>query len=134
VIVLSEVLMPRKPWVVGVRATAAMPPALTVARSEAGVPMVGPIPGLWAAAAATDAARVVVACMSAPAEAVAIATGAPTLQTAASVATRAIRGILGMMHSSWMRTDRARVGDARLEALSVSETVVVQNDPACDRT
>src|ERR1700733_943985 len=81
VIVLSEVLMPRKPCVVEVAATPAGPPALTVALAEAGVRTVGPV--------------TVVAGMSAAAEAVAIASGAPTAQTAASAATRAVREALG---------------------------------------
>jgi hypothetical protein len=92
-IALSEVLIPRKPRAVDVAATAAGPPALTVALSEAGVRTIGPLNVV-----------VVVACMSTVAEAVATAVGSLTAHTAASAATRAVKQTLGMMHSSWIRT------------------------------
>jgi hypothetical protein len=103
VIVLSEVLMPRKPCVVEVAATPAGPPALMVALAEAAVRTGGPV--------------TVVAGMSAAAEAVAIASSAPTAQTAASAATRAVRKALNTMRSSWIRTYRAHwLGRPRVEA------------------
>src|ERR1700679_2329727 len=90
VIVLSEVLMPRKPCVVEVAATPAGPPALTVALAGDAVRTVG--------------ALTVVAGMCGAAGAVATASGALTAQTAASAATPAVRKALGTMHSSWIRT------------------------------
>jgi hypothetical protein len=70
------------------------------------VPETAPTPGLLAVTGATDSASVVVACMSAAAEAVAIATGAPTAHTPTSAAIRAIRDALRMMHPSWIRIYR----------------------------
>ena len=123
-IVVSSVAMPRKPRAVEVAATAAAPPARTVALSEAGVTTVGPLTavvgklvrsvtllsalvslsvaetaptnGFFAVTAATEAFGIALVCMSAGGAAAAIAAGTPTAQTAAQAAKRAIRDFLSI--------------------------------------
>jgi hypothetical protein len=134
-IVLSEVAIPRKPWVVEVAATAAAPPALTVALSEAGV-RTAPTPGVLGASGATGCASAVVAGTLAAAEVVATAAGAPTAHAATRAAARRVRQHLGIIHSSWIRAGRAKRAGTPPEAQAswLAQTLVVSDVPACDRT
>jgi len=81
--------MPRKPCAVEVGPTAAALPTLTLAVAEAAVRAIGP------------RAVVVLAGVSAAAEAVAITTAAAIAPAAASAAARMVDGFLGIMPDSW---------------------------------